>query len=277
MTALDTTPLSPALGIEVAGIDLSGPLGRETASELRSLWLEYGVMLFRDQFLDDPQLVDAARLFGEPVAPNTVTGPESGHDSHVLLISNIRENGEPIGALPDGELQFHSDSAFLEEPLMATMLHGDRIPSRGGETLFASAAKAYETLPDDRKERLRGLEAVNAYDYYTQVKTAAYDRTTGPFAVHPVVRTHPETGRKAIYVNRLMTEEIVGRPAEESDAILADLFERLEDPGLRYTHKWRPGDVLIWDNRSVQHARNDFPAEETRLLRRVGLKGDRPY
>ncbi|MDE0540137.1 MAG: TauD/TfdA family dioxygenase [Rhodospirillales bacterium] len=277
MTALDATPLSPALGIEVADIDLSKPLGGETVSALRSLWLEHGVMLFRGQFLDDPQLVDAARLFGEPVAPNTVSGPEAGRDPHVLLISNIRENGEPIGALPDGELQFHSDSAFLAEPLMATMLHGDRIPSRGGETLFASAAKAYETLSDDQKERLRGLEAVNAYDYYTQVKTAAYDRTTGPFAVHPVVRTHPETGRKVIYVNRLMTEEIVGKPAEESDAILADLFERLEDPGLRYTHVWRPGDVLIWDNRSVQHARNDFPAEEARLLRRVGLKGDRPY
>ena len=193
-----------------------------------------------------------------------------------MVISNVRENGEPIGALPDGELMFHSDSVFLDKPLMGAMLYAEELPSTGGNTLFASMYAAYDMLSDTQKARVDGLRAVNVFDYETQVKSGSYDRSTSPHATHPVVRTHPETGRKALYVNRLMTEEIVDLPADESDALLQILFAHAEARDHVYEHVWQLNDLVMWDNRCTQHARTDFPATERRLLRRVGIEGDAP-
>lgn len=194
-----------------------------------------------------------------------------------MLITNVRENGTPIGALPDGELMFHSDSVFLEKPLMGAMLYAEEIPSTGGNTLFANMYAAYDSLPASLKEKLDGLQATNVFDYETQVKTSRFDRATAPHAEHPAIRTHPETGRRALYVNRLMTEELVGLPAAESDDLLARLFDHAEDRAHVYEHVWQKDDLVMWDNRCTQHARTDFPAGERRLLRRVGIEGDRPF
>jgi taurine dioxygenase len=267
-------PLSPAVGAEITGLDLGQPLTTETVAALREIWIDHGLLVFRNNNLTIEDQTRFAAYFGTPSETNTRTDPD--RDPRILLISNIRENGKPIGALPDGELQFHSDSAFHEEPLMATLLYSVEIPSTGGDTLFSNTNTAYEKLPSALKEQLEGLTAVNGYDYSTQVKRAGYDRSSGPHAIHPVLRTHPETERKAIYVNRLMTEEICDLPDADSDELLSDLFDRLEDPDIRYTHIWQTGDLLMWDNRFVQHARTDFPATERRLLRRVGLLGDKP-
>ena len=127
------------------------------------------------------------------------------------------------------------------------------------------------------RAQLEGRRAVNVYDYLTQVKTGRLDRTEAVHAAHPAIRTHPETGVKALYVNRLMTEEIEGMAADESDALLGELFDLVERSDFVYRHVWQPGDLLMWDNRCTQHARTDFPTAETRLLRRVGIAGDRPY
>lgn len=194
-----------------------------------------------------------------------------------MLISNVREDGEPIGLLPDGELMFHSDSVFLEKPLMGAILYAEEIPSTGGNTLFANMYDAYDSLPGDIKERVNGLQAVNVFDYETQVKSGRFDRSTAPHATHPAVRTHPETGRKALYVNRLMTEELEGIPASENDDLLQQLFRYAEDRRHVYEHVWQVDDLVMWDNRCTQHARTDFPAGERRLLRRVGIEGDRPF
>ena len=273
-TTFKIIPLSPALGAEIRGLDLSRPLDGETVSALRAAWLEHLVLLFRGLALDVEAQIRFAAYFGEPSEPRSGGGRDL--DPRILLVTNIREDGRPIGVLPDGELQFHSDSAFLERPLMATVLYAVEVPGRGGETLFANAYRAWETLDAAQKRRLEGRRALNIYDYATQVKTGTLDRAGLPRAVHPVVRTHPETGRKALYVNRLMTEEILDVPPSDSTALLETLFAAIERTDCVYEHVWRRGDLVIWDNRCAQHARRDFPSDRTRLMRRVGIVGDVP-
>jgi taurine dioxygenase len=192
-----------------------------------------------------------------------------------MLISNIRQDGKPIGALPDGEMHFHSDQCHQETPAKATMLYKIEVPSQGGNTLLANTYLAYETLPADVKHCIAGHRALNAYQTDTTLRSADYEGV-GSSCWHPVVRTHPVTGRKALYVNRLMTREIEGLPPVESEAILEMLFDHQEQVRFVYEHVWRTGDVLIWDNRCTVHARTDFSAGERRLLRRVTILGERP-
>jgi taurine dioxygenase len=195
----------------------------------------------------------------------------------VMLISNIREDGKPIGALPDGEMHFHSDQCHQERPARASMLYAIEIPRAGGNTLFANAYKAYETLPDAIKRRIEGRKALNAYDYDSAATKRGTKVADGvPAYAHPVVRTHPATGRKALYVNRLMTVCIEGLPEQESDELLGQIFEHQERREFVYEHVWRPGDLLMWDNRCTLHARTDFSADERRLLRRVTILGEKP-
>jgi taurine dioxygenase len=192
-----------------------------------------------------------------------------------MLVSNIREDGKPIGALPDGEMHFHTDQCHQAIPAKATLLYAIEIPRQGGNTLFANAYTAYETLPEEIRRRIAGRRALNAYTSDTMLRTANYDDAKSSHW-HPVVRTHPATGRKALYVNRLMTREIEGLPREESDAILQQLFDHQEQQKFVYEHAWRPGDILMWDNRCTLHARSDFSAGERRLLRRVTILGEKP-
>jgi len=263
--------LSRHVGVEISGLDMLAALRAETITALRKLWVERGLLVFRGVEFSIEEQIAFAEQFGTPQE----TGTTSAHqpDRRILLISNIRENGEAIGALPDGELQFHADSVFLKTPIKGAMLYALEVPDTGGDTVFTNAATAYEGLPAALKTRLEGLEALNAYDYSTQVRTGRYDKDGGPEAVHPVILRHPETARKSIFVNRLMTEEIIGLSPDDSDVLLQTLWEEIERPEYRYTHKWRAGDVLLWDNRFIQHARTDFPADQRRLLRRVALAG----
>jgi taurine dioxygenase len=195
----------------------------------------------------------------------------------VMLISNIREDGKPIGALPDGEMHFHTDQCHQEQPAMASMLYAIEVPRAGGNTLFANGYKAYEMLPDALKLRIAGRKALNAYDYDTAAMKRGTRLADGvPSCVHPVVRTHPATGRKALYVNRLMTMRIEGLPADESDELLDTLFAHQERREFVYEHVWRPGDLLMWDNRCTLHARTDFSPDERRLMRRVTILGEKP-
>ena len=160
---------------------------------------------------------------------------------------------------------------------MASMLYAIEVPSIGGNTLFANGYKAYETLPDDIKRRIDGRMALNAYDYDSAATKRGTRLAEGvPSYAHPVVRTHPATGRKALYVNRLMTVQIEGLPAQESDALLDLLFDHQERREFVYEHVWRPGDLLMWDNRCTLHARTDFSAGERRLMRRVTILGEKP-
>ncbi|MFT5485460.1 MAG: taurine dioxygenase [Paracoccaceae bacterium] len=276
MSGLTIRPLAASLGAEIRDLDLTSPLNDDTIAAIRDAWLEHLVLVFRCGEISEDDQARLAGYFGPTVGARSKQRGDGG-DRRLMLISNVRENGEPIGLLPDGELMFHSDSVFLEKPLMGAMLYAEEIPSTGGNTLFANMYDAYDSLPGDLKNRLDGLQAINIFDYETQVKTGRFDRSDAPHAVHPAIRTHPETKRKALYVNRLMTEELVGLPAHESDDLLQQLFCHAEDRRHVYEHVWQVDDLVMWDNRCTQHARTAFPADERRLLRRVGIEGDRPF
>jgi taurine dioxygenase len=272
---LSVRPLSPALGAEVIGIDLSKAVDDATVARLRDIWHEYLVILLRDQELSEEDEVRFAEMFGPPATIHTKQFVRN-HPA-VMLISNIREDGKPIGALPDGEMQFHSDQCHQERPAMASMLYAIEVPNVGGNTLFANGYTAYETLPPEIKRRIDGRQALNAYDYdNASTKRGTRVAAGVPSCIHPVVRTHPATGRKALYVNRLMTVRIEGMPAQESDELLDLLFAHQERPEFVYEHVWRPGDLLMWDNRCTLHARTDFSPDERRLMRRVTILGERP-
>jgi taurine dioxygenase len=272
---LQTRPLSPALGAEIVGVDLSQPTSDELFGTIRQCWHENAVILFRNQHLSEADQVRFAERFG-PLALSHTRRYTTANPA-VMLISNIRENGKQIGALPDGEMQFHSDQCYQEKPAMASMLYAIEIPGAGGNTLFANAYTAYETLSDDIKRRLDGLKAMHAYDYdNASMKRGTRIKDGVPHFAHPLARTHPATGRKALYVNRLMTIAIEGLPEAESEELLNFLFAHQENPAFVYEHVWRVDDLLMWDNRCALHARTDFSNDERRLMRRVTVLGEKP-
>jgi taurine dioxygenase len=273
--ALAVRPLSPALGAEIGGVDLREELADRTFAQIRDAWHRHLVILLREQELSEADEVRFAERFGPPAVIHTKEYVRN-HPA-VMLISNIREDGKPIGALPDGEMQFHSDQCHQERPAMASLLYAIEVPSKGGNTLFANQYKAYETLPDAIKRRIDGRKALNAYDYHTAAMKRGTQLAEGvPCYAHPVVRTHPATGRKALYVNRLMTVRIEDMREPESDKLLNLLFDHQEQREFVYEHVWRPGDLLMWDNRCVLHARTDFSPDERRLMRRVTILGEKP-
>jgi taurine dioxygenase len=272
---LTTRPLSPALGAEILGVDLSQPPTEALAARMQDIWHESLVILLRDQKLSMEDQVRFAECFGPPARIHT-PGHMAGHEA-VMLITNVRENGKLIGALPDGEMHFHTDQCHQERPAKASMLYAIDIPSVGGNTLFANAYMAYETLPAEMKRRIDGKKAINGYDYdNASMKRGTKIAEGVPHFAHPVVRTHPATGKKALYVNRLMTLAIEGMPQQESDELLNFLFDHQEQRQFVYEHVWRVGDILMWDNRCTLHARTDFSAAERRLMRRVTILGEKP-
>jgi taurine dioxygenase len=272
---LATRPLSPALGLEVLGVDLRKPIVGALATQLEEIWHRGQIILLRGQDITEEEQVRFAECFG--TLAKTLNVHHTGKHPATMLISNIRKDGKPIGALPDGEMQFHTDQCYIERPAKASMLYAIEVPSAGGNTLFANAYMAYETLPDDIKRRLDGRRAINAYDYANASTKRGTKIAEGvPHYSHPVVRTHPATGRKALYVNRLMTVAIEGMPETESDELLNFLFDHQEQPQFVYEHVWRVGDILMWDNRCTLHARTDFSSAERRLMRRVTILGEKP-
>ncbi|NQV57830.1 MAG: TauD/TfdA family dioxygenase, partial [Rhodospirillales bacterium] len=251
---VNVTPLTPIIAAEITGLDLAKPLDGETVAQLRQAWLEHLVLVFRGQSLTEPEQIRFATYFGEPTEINQKDNLDRRPDAdpRIMLVSNIRENGELIGSLPGGELQFHSDSAFVERPLMATVLYGEILPSRGGNTVFSNMYAVLDALEPEIRDRLEGRQANNVFDFVTQVKTGKLDPETSVHACHPAIRTHPETGRRALYVNRLMTEEISGLPTGENDALLTQLFDMIEREEFLYSHVWQLGDLIMWDNRCTQ-------------------------
>jgi taurine dioxygenase len=281
-TKLDVRPLTRHIGAEIRGLDLRERPDQATIHAIYQAWLDHLVLVFPGQSLSQEDLLRATTYFGEP---GHLDRPAKYHPPGfarmlpgIMLISNIRENGEPIGALPDGEMMFHHDMIHKDVPSRATMLYSVEIPSHGGDTLFASGYAAYETLDPAVRERLEGKRALHHYNYGSTQR--GDDRGTEAFneCAHPVFRTHEETGRKAVYVNRLMTVKIVDMDAGESERLLNILFDQAEKPEFVYAHRWRKGDVLLWDNRCSSHARTDFPSDQRRLMLRTTVVGNvRPY
>jgi taurine dioxygenase len=280
MAKIGIRPLSSALGVEITGVDLREEVTDEDFALIEKAWFENLVILFRNQDLT----IEQQRSFSGRFGPLSIRARKQGvtpeaaeYGGDVMLVTNVRKDGKPIGSLPDGEMMFHSDTPYFERPCKATVLYAMEVPSRGGNTLFGNSYKAAATLPDNIKRRLAGLKAMQVYEHGTTVKVKdRYDRDNFPHYAHPVFRRHSATGKSSLFVSELMTEEIIGLPADESDAILQLLFAHQRKPEFVYEHVWQPGDLIIWDNRCTIHARTDFPPEERRMLRRLTIQDDQP-
>ncbi|HTH98592.1 MAG TPA: TauD/TfdA family dioxygenase [Stellaceae bacterium] len=280
--AFEVVPLSRYTGARLEGIDLRTKPDEATIQAIYQAWLDHLVIIFPNQKLAQEDLVRVTGYFGElGELHRPAKYFPKGYSSllpGIMLISNIRENGEPIGALPDGEMMFHHDMIHAEVPSKATMLYSVEIPSKGGNTLFASGYAAYDTLDPVLRNALEGRQARHHYNYGSVQKGDGKGTEAFGECVHPVFRTHEDTKRKAVYVNRLMTSEIIGLPKDESDDILNRLFDHSEKQEFVYEHEWSVGDLLLWDNRCSTHARTDFPSTERRLMLRTTVKGNvRPY
>ena len=278
----EVVPLSEYIGAEIRGLDLRQKPSDETVKAIYKAWLDHLVLIFPEQKLGQEDLIRATGFFGHL---GKISRPPKyfpkGYSSllpGIMMISNIRENGEPIGALPDGEMMFHHDMIHAEIPSKATLLYSVEIPSGGGNTLFASGYAAYDTLDLAIRSRLEAKKALHHYNYGSTIRGDS--RGTEAFAeqMHPVFRTHEDTGRKAVYVNRLMTVKVLDMPQVESDRLLNAVYDHAEKREFVYEHVWRVGDLLLWDNRCSSHARTDFPSTERRLMLRTTVDGNvRPY
>lgn len=276
---LEIRKLGEALGAEIGGLDLSRPLSRELFSEIRAAWLEHLVIRIRGQKMSDPQLLAFSRNFGEldPPGPNPLGRPFLADHPEMNVISNIKLDGVPIGGLGDGEAIWHADMTYVERPPMAAILYAIEIPPADGDTYWANMVAAHETLPKPLKQRIEGREAIHDATYnsagamrkgYREVT----DARSAPGARHPLVRTHPETGRQSLFLGRRRNSYVVGLELEESEALLDALWAHATQPKFTWRQQWRVGDVLVWDNRCTLHRRDAFDPRARRLLHRTQVR-----
>jgi taurine dioxygenase len=281
MSAARVQPLSGALGAEIEGVNLAPPLADADFKALHQALLRFGVVCVRDQILDRPGQIALARRFGEldihPIA--------NGMPDHPEVIRVRKPAGEPafFGT------SWHTDNSFFEAPSSVTVLYGEEVPDHGGDTLFASMERAYETLSEPMKAFLDPLVAVHSASDAYDPRTTGDAKYRGETAItytysdsiydeveHPIVRTHPETGRRSLYVNPMFTQRIVGLEGHESKALLRMLHAHATRPEFTCRVRWRQGSLTLWDNRSVQHyALDDYPDAE-RVMYRVTVKGTKP-
>ena len=269
-------PIAGALGAEVAGVDLGRPLSAETVAELRRALLDHLVLFFQDQQLTPGQLLEVARRFGTPIEYPFVTGIDGYPE--VIEVAKLEHERVNFGGI------WHSDTTYLERPPMGTLLLAREVPPAGGDTLFANMYLACETLSDGMRAMLERLTAINS-SAKADVSRTREDRVRSSpkgsgervfEAEHPVLRTHPETGRKALYVNVAHTERFGGMTGAESAPLLNYLFRHLTKPEFTCRFRWRPGSLAFWDNRAAQHNPiNDYHGHR-RIMHRVTLSGDRP-
>lgn len=266
-------PTAGALGAEVSGVDLRDALDEEVFSEIHQAWLDHGVIFFRDQDLaPEHHKAFAARFGALQIHPYLRTRKDEGHPEIAVFESDARRPFVASG--------WHTDMTFLEKPPSASVLRGVEVPSHGGDTLFASMTAAYETLSGTFQQLLCDLEAVHDTSrtfsrgsYPTPGKASAEEP---PGAVHPVVRTHPETGRKLLFVNPAFTRIIQGMQRQESDVLLRYLYEHQALPEFSCRFRWQKNSIAVWDNRAVQHRAVADNLEARRRMERVTVEGDRP-
>jgi len=271
---IEVRRLSGALGAEISGVDLSRPLSKKDLAQVRRIWLEHLVVFFRDQELEEKQFMAFAEQFGEPVEYPMVAGLK-GYPK-IIEVKKLEHERVPFGAI------WHTDTAYLERPPMASMLLAREVPPAGGDTLFANMYLAFESLSSSLQSLLSKLKAVNSSTKADASKTRedaikSTGKKTQEFeAEHPVVRTHPETGRKALYVNSGHTVRFAGWTEGESAPLLKYLYEVQTRPEFTCRFSWQPGSIAFWDNRCAQHNPvNDYHGYR-RVMHRITLAGDVP-
>ncbi|WP_298723003.1 TauD/TfdA family dioxygenase [uncultured Ferrovibrio sp.] len=273
------------LGGEIVGLDLSKPLSDDTFTAIRNAFLESQVLVFRNQHdLTPEQHVAFSRRFGELQIHVLKEFHLPGHPE-ILVVSNVVENGRKIG-LGDAGRYWHSDLSYVAEPSLGSLLHAQELPEEEGDTIFANMYLAYEELPKEIKQRIASRRAIHSYTLkYDALRALSNARNPlteeqkaqVPPQSHPVVRTHPETGRKALFVSEGFTARIEGIPEAESEELLKYLFSHSTQPAFTYRHRWEPGDLVFWDNRCTIHLATGCPPGQRRTLYRTTVKGDVPY
>ena len=283
-SSLEVEIFDAPLGAEILGLDLNRPLSQRDFQRIHTAHLEHHLLVFRDQRITPRQQVDFSRRFG-PLQIHVLRNFQLPSNPEVLIISNIIEDGKPIG-LGDAGHFWHSDLSYKETPSLGSMLHAQELPAEGGDTLFANMHLAWDTLPAALRHAVQGLRAEHSYlaqyeelrrrNPYRPPLTQAQIDEVRP-VLHPVVRTHPETGRRALFVSEHFTTRIVGIPEDESRALLDELFAHSVKPEHIHRHRWAPHDMVFWDNRSLMHLAGGTPDHLRRKLYRTTIEGDTPF
>lgn len=283
---ITVTPTGAALGADVSGFDIAS-LDEEGIRAIRQAWLDHLVLRIRGQAFDDTVHTKFARLLGPlELSPKTkFTGePWMKEFPEMSRITNIKVDGKPIGNLGDGECVWHTDMGYIDEPPCASLLHAIEVPPSGGNTSFLNMYMAYEALPGPLKDRIAGLtlkhSAVHSSDGSVRrgkEEPGSDDVRDYPGAIHPIVRTHPETGRKALFLGRRPFAYIPGLSVAESEALLDELWAHTVNPDFVWTQEWQVDDLIIWDNRCTMHHRDAFDPATRRLMHRLVILGDRPF
>ena len=277
-------PMAGNVGAEIVGLDLSLPVNAEDFVRIHRAHLDYHVVVFRGQRITPQQQIDFSRRFGV-LQIHVLKQFLLANHPEILIVSNIIENGQSIG-LGDAGKFWHSDLSYKELPSLGSMLYAQELPAEGGDTLFADMHKAYDGLPDALRKAIEGQKASHSYTArYSETKFEGNWRPTlTPEQLaqvnvvdHPIVRTHPETGRKALFVSEGFTTNIVGLPEDESQQILTELYAHSIRPENIYRHQWQDGDMVFWDNRSLIHLAAGCPAHLRRKLFRTTIQGDAPF
>ncbi|MFJ5300629.1 TauD/TfdA dioxygenase family protein [Pseudomonas sp. NPDC088368] len=280
----DVRPFAEKVGAEIVGLDLSRPLNDADFARVHRAHLDHHVVVFRDQQITPQQQIDFSRRFGV-LQIHVLKQFLLANHPEILIVSNIVENGQPVG-LGDAGKYWHSDLSYKELPSLGSMLYAQELPSEGGDTLFADMHQAWETLPEHLRKAVEGRKAVHSYtSRYSHGKNAENWRPTlsaeqlAQVAVvsHPIVRTHPENGRKALFVSEGFTTHIVDIPEDESRAILEEIYAHSVRTENVLRHKWQENDMVFWDNRSLIHLAGGTPDHLRRRLHRTTIQGDAPF
>ncbi|GGB95222.1 taurine dioxygenase [Oxalicibacterium flavum] len=272
------------LGAEITGLDLSREVADDEFARIHRAHLDHHLLVFRDQRITPEQQIAFSRRFG-PLQIHVLNQFQLPGHPEILIISNIREDGKPIG-LGDAGHFWHSDLSYVDKPSLGSMLHAQELPEEGGDTLFANMHLAWETLAPELQKTVAHLKAEHSYlAQYAELQrrnpwrpnlSAEQIAHVKP-VLQPVVRTHPETGRKALFVSEHFTTRIDGLPEDESRDLLAQLFAHSVRPEHVYRHRWQPHDMIFWDNRSLMHLAAGCPDHLRRKLYRTTIEGDLPF
>lgn len=281
---IDVVPSNAVLGAEIHGLDASKPLHAEIVRAIEAALSDHIVACLPGQWLEPSQLVSFGRQFGE-LEPHVMAQHHHPDHPEVLILSNIVENGKAVG-FRDAGAYWHSDLSYKDKPTKYTILHAKEVPEVGGDTLFVSGTAVLDALPSGLRTRISGLRAIHSYAYRHEKMIALNNlrqpltedqKRAVPDVSHPAIRTLPEINRKALYVNPGFTKAIDGMDPHEGKALLDGLFEIALRPEFQYRHKWRKGDVLIWDNRCSMHlAAGGYGEDQRRLMHRVTVRGTAP-
>lgn len=278
-SGLNVAKTGKGVGAEVRGIDLR-TLDSRLFTDLRQAWLENLVLLVRDQSLSDADLIAFSRRFGDlDLAPIQETGRRFVEGlPELYVVSNVVEGGVPIGSLGNGEAVWHTDMSYVEVPPQASALYALEVPSTGGDTSFINMYAVYEALPDSLKIRIAGRRVkhdgtYNSGGFVRQGVTPSDDPREAPGSLHPLVYTHPETGRPALYLGRRRNAYIDGLELAESEALLDELWSYVDGERFGWSHQWRKGDLVLWDNRCTMHRRDAFDPATRRVMHRTQIKG----